>query len=79
MITSSASLWYCSAVFGRDLGSLRCVSDCLTLCAGMSILYIAIGSKTFALLPLLLLTLPDELTFQVLHALPRFADRRRTF
>lgn len=79
MITSSASLWYCFAVYGRDLGSLRCVSDCLALCASMSILYIAIGSKAFALVALLLLMLPDELIFQVLHALPRFVDLRRTF
>ena len=38
-----------------------------------------IGLNLFALLALLLLTLPLELTFHVLFALPRFAERRRTF
>ncbi len=38
-----------------------------------------IGENLFALLALLLLTLPLELTFHVLFALPRFADRKRTF
>ena len=38
-----------------------------------------IGLNLFELLALLLLTLPLELTFHVLFALPRFADRKRTF
>lgn len=39
----------------------------------------AIGEKRFALLALLLLTLPLAFTFHVLYALPRLAERRRTF
>lgn len=37
------------------------------------------GAKRFALIALLLLTLPLAFTYQVLFALPRFALRRRTF
>ena len=39
----------------------------------------AIGAKRQEFDALLLLTLPLELTFQVLFALPRLAERRRTF
>lgn len=38
-----------------------------------------IGSNLFAFEALLLFTLPEVLTFQVLFALPRLAERKRTF
>jgi len=37
------------------------------------------GAGLFAFVALLLLALPVVFTFHVLFALPRFADRRRTF
>lgn len=37
------------------------------------------GAGLFAFVALLLLAFPDVLTFHVLFALPRFAERSRTF
>jgi len=37
------------------------------------------GAGVFAFVALLLLALPDVFTFHTLFALPRLADRRRTF
>ena len=37
------------------------------------------GAGRFAFVALLLLALPEALTFQALYALPRFAERNRTF
>ena len=71
--------WCCSTQMVRI--SVPCIND------QINIHYVfayksnvnTIGENLFALLALLLLTLPDEFTFQVLLALPRLAERKRTF
>ena len=49
------------------------------LCNSHGALCKTIGEERYALNALLLLALPSELTFQALFALPRFAERKRTF
>ena len=77
--TSPASYRYCLAIrqgFRFLVSVLKSDCHCMT---AYRFHVGTIGANLFELLALLLLTLPDELTFHVLYALPRFAERNRTF
>ena len=77
---SSASYQNCLTV--KVGSSVPCAYfiDCADVTQRFHAIFVyTFGENLFALLALLLLTLPLELTFHVLFALPRLAERRRTF
>lgn len=71
----------CLFCFRMGFGSLRQSFHALPmLCIRLSrTVMMQSGAHRLLLVALLLLALPDVLTFHVLFALPRFADRNRQF
>lgn len=61
------------------LVSFLCSVRCPYGVAVMTVQYTQSGRARYALFALLLLTLPEVLIFHALYALPRLAERKRTF